>query len=157
MKDTFIPPISKDAQLSAFQEIIKSMPEGQLPSIEVAGKKCEVPSALAEVFQKLLSEVVAGNPVTVIAHEKKMTTQDAADYLGMSRPTLIKFLEKYDVPVETIGRHRRIAFNDVVELQQRIRHDRREVLTELIRVTEELGLYEEELRRLGLTPVNEAN
>lgn len=151
MKDTFIPPISKDAQLSAFQEIIKSMPEGQLLSIEVAGKKCEVPSALTEVFQKLISEVVAGNPVTVIAHEKKMTTQDAADYLGISRPTLIKYLEIYGVPVETIGRHRRIAFSDVVDLQSQISQDRRQGLTKLIRLTEELGGYEKELRRLGLS------
>ena len=150
MKDTFIPPASKDAQLSAFQEIIKNMPEGQLPLIEVAGKKCEVPSALAEVFQKLLTEVVAGNPITVVAHEKKMTTQDAADYLGMSRPTLIKYLELYEVPVETIGRHRRIAFSDVVDLQTQIAQDRRQGITKLIRSTEELGGYEKELRRLGL-------
>lgn len=52
--------------------------------------------------------------LTVIAVPATITTQQAADLLNMSRPTLIARLKGGAIPFTTIGTHRRIALDDVL-------------------------------------------
>ena len=42
-----------------------------------------------------------------------LTTQQAADLLNMSRPYLIRLIEKGDVAHSMVGRHRRLKAEDV--------------------------------------------
>jgi len=37
-------------------------------------------------------------------------------FLGVSRPTLLKLLDEFEVPHETVGQHRRIGFPEVQRL-----------------------------------------
>lgn len=56
--------------------------------------------------------------LTVIAFEGVITTQEAADLLNMSRPTLVKRLEEGAIPFTTIGTHRRLALADVLAYRE---------------------------------------
>ena len=60
-------------------------------------------------------------------------TQEAADYLGISRPTLVKLLEQRAIPFEKRGRHRRVTLRDLVDYQDRFRVERRRTLREIAR------------------------
>ena len=51
--------------------------------------------------------------VCVVRQDRLMTTQEAADYLGVSRPTVVRLLERGDIPFERINPHRRVAFDDL--------------------------------------------
>lgn len=51
--------------------------------------------------------------VKIVAQDRMMTTQEAADYLGVSRPTLVRLLEEGKIPFEKLKKHRRVAFADV--------------------------------------------
>lgn len=51
--------------------------------------------------------------VCVVRQDRLMTTQEAADYLGISRPTIVRLLERGEIPFERINTHRRVAFDDV--------------------------------------------
>ena len=46
--------------------------------------------------------------VCVVRQDRLMTTQEAADYLGV-----VRLLERGDIPFERINTHRRVAFDDL--------------------------------------------
>jgi excisionase family DNA binding protein len=71
-----------------------------------------------------------------------MTTQEAADYLGYSRPTLIKLLDEYKVPISKVGKHRKIAFDAVTSLQLQIQVNRQQAIRDLQKLEVELGLLD---------------
>lgn len=100
----------------------------------------EVYSALLDVvdFMRL------GKAVTVAPLDQNLTTQEAADFLGMSRPTFVKLLEDGQLPFSRMpgGRHRRVLLRDVVEYQDRMRVDRRNALAELTAEAYEAGAYD---------------
>jgi excisionase family DNA binding protein len=60
--------------------------------------------------------------------------------LNVSRPYLIKLLEAGEIPYRTVGRHRRITFQDLREHKRRDDQHRRGVLDELAALGQELDL-----------------
>jgi excisionase family DNA binding protein len=71
-----------------------------------------------------------------------MTTQQAADFLNVSRPYLIKLLEQGEIPYIKVGSHRRIRFEDLMEYKQQRNSKRREGLKELTEFLQDEGFYD---------------
>jgi excisionase family DNA binding protein len=78
---------------------------------------------LAEVTRDMRPDLERGYAVTVVTHEATLTTQEAADVLGVSRPTLVRLLEQGLIPYEQPGRHRRVRLQDVLEFQAAHHHE----------------------------------
>jgi excisionase family DNA binding protein len=94
----------------------------------------EVPAQALKLFIEILDHLKDGVGVTVVPANADLTTQQAADLVGVSRPYLIdKILEPAGpVPFRTVGRHRRIKFSD---LQTFLRADEQRRKREADRVT----------------------
>ncbi len=90
----------------------------------------------------LLDLLERGEPVAILPLEAELTTQQAADLLGVSRPHLVKLLEAGELPFRRVGRHRRVRMRDVLAFRELLREMRHRALDELTREAEELGLYE---------------
>ena len=74
-----------------------------------------VPSKAMKMFIEILDHLKDGVAVSVVPANTDLTTQQAADLLGVSRPYLIAKVLQPDgsVPFRTVGRHRRIRFSDL--------------------------------------------
>ncbi|MFF3259139.1 helix-turn-helix domain-containing protein [Streptomyces sp. NPDC002932] len=97
-----------------------------------------------EVYEALMVVVRAlseGKAVTVAPVNTTLTTQEAADLLGVSRPTFVKILDEGEVPYSRPGRHRRVLLADVLQYKERRRTRRGRGLDKLIEQTEDAGLY----------------
>jgi excisionase family DNA binding protein len=81
-----------------------------------------------------------GNAVALAPLRAELTTQEAADYLNVSRPYLVGLLEKGQIPFRKVGTHRRIKFADLMAFFKRTEEERRRVMDELAAQAQELGL-----------------
>jgi excisionase family DNA binding protein len=92
-----------------------------------------------------LAEMGKGNGVTITPVQKEFTTQQAADFLRVSRPYLIEeLLYKGVLPYRKVGNRRRIRREDLLRYQEAEEAEiaRREaVMRELMAETERLSLY----------------
>lgn len=70
--------------------------------------------------------------MTIIPQNAELTTVQAADILNVSRPFLIKLLDKGTIPHRKVGKHRRILIEDVINYKQKIDSEREAILDELV-------------------------
>ena len=111
------------------------------PVFLVIGKqKVELSKNLVSLVEQMALSVKARETVSFISGTELMTTQQAADYLGYSRPTLIMLLDKFSVPFSRVGRHRKIKFEDVENLKMAIREDQETFLREMAQLEQQLGI-----------------
>ncbi|MFE1593754.1 excisionase family DNA-binding protein [Nocardia sp. NPDC058705] len=106
----------------------------------------EVVALPAEVFEGLRLVAIAlseGKAVTVAPLHTTLTTQEAAELLGMSRPTFVKLLDAGSIPFTRPGRHRRVRLADVLAFRELRRAERAAGLSELTRISEDLDLYDD--------------
>ncbi|MDR1355876.1 MAG: helix-turn-helix domain-containing protein [Propionibacteriaceae bacterium] len=102
----------------------------------------ELPSQLFDVLLFVGENLAQGRGVSVIPRAKQLTTQEAADFLGISRPTLVKLLETGAIPFTKVGRHRRIILDDLFTYQEQEQARRRAVLAQAARKGQEAGMLE---------------
>lgn len=86
-----------------------------------------VPREAAVLLAQVLGYLANGEGVNVMPDSAELTTQQAADFLNVSRPHLIKLLESEKIPFRLVGTHRRIKFKDLSEYKSRDDLERRRV------------------------------
>jgi excisionase family DNA binding protein len=140
MEQTVLPP---SGSLDALADVLHrpSAPS----STTIAGPNGEQIVLPAEVFEALRGVVDAmqrGQAVTIAPVQQRLTTQEAADLLGVSRPTLVRLLEDGEIPFEQPGRHRRVRLTDVLAYRERRSRARRQAVDEMVEIAQEAGMYE---------------
>ncbi len=88
----------------------------------------DLPDEVRQVLTQAVRAMADGHAVTVASRGTVLTTKNAADVLGVSRPTLVRLLEAGEIPFTKPVRHRRVLLEDVLAYQQRLREVRRNEL-----------------------------
>lgn len=102
--------------------------------------KVQLPPQAVKVLEKTLEYLAEGKEVTVTAQPEELTTQQAADFLRVSRPFLIGLLDKGEIPFRKVGTHRRVLFSDLQRYKEQIDAKRLKTLEELAAQAQELNM-----------------
>lgn len=97
------------------------------------------PSAL-RLLKQILDQFEQGNAVALTTVNTELTTQQAADLLGVSRPYVVKLLEQGELPFRKVGVRRRLQLHDVLIYKQQQDQHRRQALDELTQQAQELDM-----------------
>ena len=106
---------------------------GEHPTVEVP------PSALKLIGQ-LLGAMSEGRPIVLMPTEQEFTTVEAANFLNVSRPFVIKEMDSGRLPHRKVGAHRRIALEDLLAHAQKMRATQASALDRMAENAHELGL-----------------
>jgi excisionase family DNA binding protein len=99
-----------------------------------------IPASALRILLAALSEMASGNGVSLLPLNAELTTQQAADLLNVSRPYLVRLLEKGEMPFRFVGNQRRVLLQEVMAYKARSDLDRRAALDELARLGQEIGI-----------------
>jgi excisionase family DNA binding protein len=99
-----------------------------------------LPARAVEIILRVLEAMGQRTPISVIPHEAELTTQQAADYLNVSRPYLISLLDRGDIDHRMVGRHRRIRFAALLDYERRSRQARKAAIEEMAAEARRLNL-----------------
>ena len=100
-------PVLDDAKLADDQPI----------TITVAGgpEAIVVPRSVLDLLVRVLGSLSAGEGITVVPAHAELTTQQAADLLNVSRPHLVKLLSEGTIEHRTVGTHRRVLAQSLMD------------------------------------------
>jgi hypothetical protein len=89
------PVLPSQEEIPAIEELRDALDQGTPPAVlrlPVDQVEVEVPSSIFPVLLRVATEMAKGHGIAVIPYHEELTTQQAADLLGVSRPFLIRLL-----------------------------------------------------------------
>lgn len=111
--------------------------------IPVAIGDKQASASVVAALERVLEALANGADVAVLPLDAEITTQEAADLLGISRPTFVKLVESGHIPCRTPGVHRRLKVADVLAYRDAQEAERRAAFGELVLENQRLGLYDD--------------
>ena len=94
------------------------------------------------LLMSVLTSVAEGSALRIERLPEELTSVQAAELLGVSRPTLIKWIKEGKVNAHFVGTHRRLKIADVLHFKAELHAKRSRSFDELRAVEDELGIAE---------------
>lgn len=115
-------------------------PTAKIRVVDGENEMVEVPVAALRMLVDILANMAEGNAVSIVPIHAELTTQEAADFLGVSRPYLVGVLERGELPHHKVGTHRRIYFRDVLAYRKERMGKSQAALDALAEQSQKLGM-----------------
>lgn len=109
-------------------------------TLEHNHESLHLPSKAIRLLSTIISNMAAGKSMALILSDSTVGTQEAADYMEVSRPYVVRLLEKGEIPFSKVGTHRRIKVSDLVAYQKKMKATRKKQLNLLAQQAQELNL-----------------
>ena len=137
-QQTYSPPQDKQqlAEVFDFLRVAKAAGRDlQEPQYFLSGttpdQQIPLPREVYLALEQVVDAMRRGLAVAVVPAGKTVTTQEAADLLGVSRPTVVKLIGKGTLPHEMVGTHRRVPLEALLEYKRARRDAQYAALAEL--------------------------
>jgi len=132
-------PESDEAQI---RELNRLLQLGTAALVGADGERLEMPEVVFRLLKDIVRNMQLGRAIVLIPENQQLTTQRAADLLGVSRPHLVKLLETGELPYHKVGSHRRIYLKDLLAYQKRRDVERKAALDRIAKEAFDSGLYD---------------
>ena len=114
--------------------------ESDDPSQPVIQPAIQLPPQALRFIAQLLGALSERKPVVLMPTKQELSTVEAANFLNVSRPFVIKEIESKRLACRMVGSHRRIAFDDLQAYASQMRADQKGALQRMADNARELGL-----------------
>ena len=132
-------PERDEAQFRALRELLLQDPVAVVGPSE---QRHNLPPKLQQLLVQVLSHMEQGQAVTLLPQHQELSTQEAADLLGVSRQYLVRILEEGRLAFHRVGTHRRVYLDDLLAFRKERDRQRREALDRMARQEVEEGTYD---------------
>lgn len=128
------------SEMEALESLISR--EGHPALVDAEGNKTVLPEAIYKTLVHIVQQMSRGQSIILMPENETLTTQAAANFLGVSRQHLIDLLEAGNMPFYKVGSHRRIYFRDLKNYAEKRDQQRRKTLNELYDKVSKAGKYD---------------
>ena len=137
----------KDIEMAKIAQrlIMESLDHSKAASITLTTDENEcpvidLPPTALRLIGQLLGMMSEGKPITLMPAKQEFTTVEAANFINVSRPFVIKEIEAGRLKHRMVGKHRRIPFESLVEYMQDMNARSEAALDRMAENARELGL-----------------
>lgn len=101
------------------------------------GREIKLGKEAADLVGRVLARAAQGGSTTIQTVPDLLSTAAAAEFLGVSRPTVMKLIKRGELEAVMAGSHHRLRFVDVMALRDSRETKRREAVEELLELGED--------------------
>lgn len=131
--------------------ILRRLVQRGSAKIVASGESVELPATVRTLIAEIARNMEVGKSVSVVAENHELTTQRAANLLGVSRPFFVRLLEERKLPFHRVGSHRRVYLADLLEYKAKRDAVRHNAIKSLAREDAEAGTYDTVVLPKGAT------
>jgi excisionase family DNA binding protein len=139
---TVTAPESERPTLQRLDRLLSGAGADSLVLTAADGLREQVPASMLRLLSAAAHQLAHGSSITLLAASQALTTKQAAALLGVSRPYLVRLLDRGDLPFYRVGNHRRIRLDDLLTYRAERQQQQERTLDELTALSDEYGLYD---------------
>lgn len=125
---------------SEIEQLLHTLNDSKTPKlVNEHGEKCSIPKNLFDALLHTVKLMQQGANIVIFREDETMTTQAAANKLGVSRQFFVKLLESGELPFHKVGTHRRVMLKDILDYEKSRDQKQKSKLRELSKEISEAG------------------
>jgi excisionase family DNA binding protein len=148
-RDRLVPPPLNDSETemvkTAERMIMACLDHSRAATITIesddgSSPSVQVPPQILRVIGQTLGLMARHQPIMLVPEKQELSTVEAANFLNVSRPFIIKEIEAGRLIHRMVGTHRRIRFADLMDYTKTMRAQQQAALDKKAENERELGL-----------------
>ena len=137
-----MPTVDQDRDVQAACKALAVIDSPAQVELRAGGERVELSEGVLNHLATLLNLLASGKQVRIEAELEELSTQQAAERLGVSRTHLIELLEEGVLPHRKVGTHRRVRTEDILTYKEASYRRSQAILKELTEEAQALGFYD---------------
>ncbi len=130
---------NEGSQIRAIRQLVQT---GVVNVSGARGRSVPMPPAVVGLLDEILKNIEAGKAVSIVPDQKQLTTQQAANLLGVSRPFMVRMLDEGKLPHHLVGTHRRVYLKDLKKFKAKRDKERHAAIVRMARMEVAAGTYD---------------
>ena len=132
-----------DQEIEQASRLYRALLQERKPAlVSPGGDPIELPQSLHDLLLLVVEKLQEGQAVTVMPLTEELSTQAAANLLGVSRQFFVRECEAHKLPFHYTGTHRRVLLRDLLDYKKRRGQPRHQSIVRIAHQSEELGDYD---------------